>query len=80
MAETVEFTARIKNGIIKLPKRYKALANAMVKIILQKKEAEKPHVDKDNLIRLIVEIQEKGIFNSIKDPLRWQKEQRDEWD
>lgn len=79
MAEAVEFTAKVKDGVIKLPERYKALANAFVKIILLKKE-QKLRSNKKEVIESLTKVQGKGIFSTIEDPVKWQREQRDEWE
>jgi len=78
----VEFETHVENGMIKIPEKYKEIADGDLKIIILKQEqtanisAKKKH---PNLKALLSQIQEKNIFHSINDPEKWQETVRDEW-
>ncbi len=76
--KALEFHTKIHEGIIQLPEKFKAWANAQVKIILLM-EADTPLQDDAEINQLIAEIQARNPFRSIEDPIAWQNQLRDEW-
>jgi hypothetical protein len=78
----VEFETHVENGIIKIPEKYRQMAEGDLKIIILKKE-EKPDVTTKqkvtNIKRLLKQIKSKNIFQDIENPGKWQKAIRDEW-
>ena len=78
----VEFETYVENGIIKIPEKYRQMAEGDLKIIILKEE-EKPDVPTKqkvtNIKRLLKQIKEKNIFRDIENPGKWQKAIRDEW-
>jgi hypothetical protein len=78
----VEFVTDAENGIIKIPEKYRKIAEGNLKIIILKEE-EKPEIPGKqkiaNIKKLLKQIREKGIFKDMKDPLEWQKATRNEW-
>lgn len=78
--KTKEFKARIKNGVIRIPKKYSEFENAEVKITLVD---ENDNLDKEKRkkerIELMKKIQEVNPFKKIEDPVKWQRELRNDW-
>ncbi len=77
--KTLEFTTKIKNGIIKIPERYSNLKDIDVNVILQMEDDKRNSNQTINIISALQEIRKKKIFNKIDDPLNWQREIRNEW-
>jgi hypothetical protein len=79
-----EFEAHAKDGIIKIPEEYREIAEGTLKIIVLKQE-QKPGTSKErqvklsNMKKLLKQIRDKNIFQSIADPQEWQRTIRDEW-
>jgi hypothetical protein len=78
----VEFETHVENGIIKIPEKYRQMAEGDLKIIILKEE-EKSNVPTKqkvaNIKRLLKQIKGKNIFQDIENPGKWQKTIRDEW-
>jgi hypothetical protein len=78
----VEFETHVENGIIKIPEKYRQMAEGDLKIIILKEE-EKSNVPTKqkvaNIKRLLKQIKSKNIFQDIENPGKWQKAIRDEW-
>lgn len=77
--KTLEFSTKIKNGIIKIPERYCNLKDIDVNVILQMEDDKRNSNQTINIISALQEIRKKKIFNKIDDPLNWQREIRNEW-
>lgn len=80
----VEFETHATGGIIQVPEEYKKIAEGDLKIIILKSEKNhnQPtgHQQKiSNMKKLLKQINDRNIFKSINDPLKWQKNIRDEW-
>ena len=80
----VEFETQARNGMIKIPEEYRQLADGDLKIIILKHD-KKPEPEISNqwknfhMKNLLMQIREKGIFQTIDDPVEWQRTIRDEW-
>jgi hypothetical protein len=78
----VEFETNAKNGMIKIPGKYREMAEGLLKIIILKEE-QKPKISSRNkyfnLKKLLNQVHRKNIFQSIDDPVEWQRAIRDEW-
>ena len=78
----VEFETHVENGMIKIPEKYKEIAEGDLKIIILKQE-QKPKISAKrkhfNIKKLLTQIREKNIFHSINDPEAWQRTVRNEW-
>ena len=75
----IEFEAEVKNGIIKIPEKYKELENAFLKIKIQPFNV-KPENNRKLKIKLLLEIIiRKNIFKNITSPEDWQRNLRNEW-
>lgn len=78
----VEFETHAENGIIKIPEKYRKIAEGDLKIIILKEEEKSKVPGKQkiaNIKKLLKQIQGKDIFQNIEDPLEWQKAIRNEW-
>ena len=76
----LEFNAKIENGVIHLPSKFREYDNAQVRIIiLAEKPAELSHGNQE-LLQAMLALQEMDVFATITDPVKWQREQRDEWE
>ena len=77
--KAIEFTTTIKNGIIRLPIKYKKFADSVVRIILLADEKKRKSISKkEKLEKLFAEATKKNIFKSIENPIEWQKKIRNE--
>ena len=75
----VEFETHIKNGIVKIPAKYRDMMAGNVKIILLKPEKKTKVPGKQNTTQLkrSRSIIEKGCdISSFGDPVQWQREVR----
>ena len=77
--KAIEFETQTRKGIIKIPKEYKELANAYVKIIILAEERDVKLEKKRKIKQLLKKIKTKKIFETIVNPSIWQKELRGEW-
>ena len=78
----IEFVGQANDGIIKIPARYKALANSLLRIILLTEEetVKAPESQKEKLKSLFRKAGKNKVFKKISNPSQWQKELRNEWD
>ncbi len=77
----IEFTAKIKDGVIHIPEKYKKLANQLARIIVLTEE-DKSNSTGQNLEAIqsvLAKLKERKVFREIKDPVLWQRSIRDEW-
>ena len=74
----MELTAKINNGVIRLPKKYKHLNNRTVKISISEEENEGKQ--KEKMKTALEEIIKRDVFKRISDPVKWQRELRNEWE
>ncbi len=78
----VEFETQVKNGIVKIPVKYREMMEGELKIILLKPEKKTQIPGKQKtaqLKKLLKQIQGKNIFRAITDPIEWQRAIRNEW-
>lgn len=78
--EALEFSTKIEDGIIRLPKQFEEYENTVVRIIIL---AEKPRNfsnKKEKLRAVLKKMQSVDIFRSISNPVEWQKKLRNEWE
>ena len=71
----IEFTAKIKNGVIHIPEKYKKLANQLARIIVLTEE-DKYNSTGQNLEAIqsvLAKLKERKVFREIKDPVLWQR-------
>ena len=77
---TIEFEAQVKNGIIKIPDKYKELENVFFKIKIQPQRMKSKNNKKLKIRHLLKIIIRKNIFKNITSPEEWQRNLRDEWE
>ena len=76
----IEFETHVKDGIIKIPDKYKELENTFLKIKIQP-HRKKSETNKKLKIKYLLEIIiKKNIFKNIVNPEEWQRNLRDEWE
>ena len=77
----IEFETKVNKGIINIPEKYIKLINGKIRIIILKSEDLSFGIqDRAEIIKLLNKIRNKGIFDKIDDPVKWQKECRNEWE
>jgi len=78
----VEFETHSKNGVIKMPSRYRDIAEENLRILILKQEklenASNRQRSLSGLKDLLKKIQDKNLFKGIENPLEWQRQIRDE--
>lgn len=77
--KAIEFQTKIENGIIKMPFQYSDYANSYVRVIVLTPESE-AKTGKKALLNAFFKLQEKDIFKRITNPVKWQKQLRNEWE
>lgn len=75
----IEFETTVKNGIIKIPSKFRNIWNSKIKVIIMKEEQLKKN-KRERLLNLLKEAADRKIFSEIKDAVKWQRKQRDEWE
>ncbi len=76
----IEFSGKIKNGQIVVPKKYQGLDNESVRIILLFDNVDKINQNKENLKKVFSKMKTEKMFSAIDNPVLWQKSIRDEWE
>lgn len=79
--KAIEFTAKIKNGVIQIPEKYKKLANQLARIIVLTDEENTPQSPQniDAIQSILTQLRDKKVFSEVTDPISWQRSIRDEW-
>jgi hypothetical protein len=75
----VEFSGKIKKGLIKVPKEFQD-SEEDVRVILLFDDAKKAMSKKDNLRNVLNKMKNEKMFATIDNPVLWQKQIRDEWE
>ncbi len=76
----LEFTVRIEQGIIRLPKQYNEYENAQVRIIMLVETPKNQLSQREKLLITFNKMKQQRMFQSIENPTKWQKQLRDEWE
>lgn len=79
--KAIEFRAKIVNGIIEIPKKYRKLTNQLARIIILTEDSELEDLtqDKESIQTILRELKTRQVFTQIQDPIAWQRSLRDEW-
>ena len=77
---SLEFTTKIEHGVIHLPKEFEEYENAIAHVTVTLEKPEDYKAKKERLFAAFKKAQEAGLFAEIEDPVKWQREMRDEWD
>lgn len=78
--EALEFSTKIEQGVIRLPKEFEAYNNTSVRIIILTERPLNALSDKEKLKEIMLKMGEKNIFSKIPNAVEWQRKIRDEWD
>ncbi|MCW5961361.1 MAG: hypothetical protein KIS76_14445 [Pyrinomonadaceae bacterium] len=78
--DSVEFTTKIEHGVIRLPKEFEELDDQVAHVTLTLETAVDAKEKKERLFAAFKKAQEIGLFSEIEDPVKWQRELRNEWD
>ncbi|MCY7353428.1 MAG: hypothetical protein LH606_22680 [Cytophagaceae bacterium] len=81
--QAIEIQATVKDGILQIPQLPAPLTDGNVKVIvLYEPQPETPqrNYDPKKMEAAFKAIAEKDIFSDIKDPVAWQRQQREEWE
>ncbi len=76
----LEFTAKIKHGIIHLPKEFEDYENAVAHVSITLETPEEKKAKKDRLFAAFEKLAKANPFAEIENPVEWQKKLRDEWE
>ena len=78
----VEFETYAKNGIIKVPEKYKDFMDGELKIIMLKQDEIAGSARNNKMADIkksLKQIRERNIFQRIDNPEEWQETLRNEW-
>ena len=78
--DVVEFSGKIEDGIIRLPKEYKHYDNTYARVIVLVDKPADVLTKKEKLLKALQGMKKVDMFSKIDDPTAWQKKQRNEWD
>lgn len=76
----LEFSGKIEQGIIRLPKQYEAYDNTYARIIILVEQPPQLLEKKEKLRLIFKKMEQIRMFSNINDPVEWQKQIRNEWD
>lgn len=74
----LEFSTKIEQGLIHLPKQFQELNNSYVRIIVLVETLPVQLSKKEKLLATFKKMQFRKMFASIENPVLWQKQLRDE--
>ncbi|NIM12313.1 MAG: hypothetical protein GTO45_09385 [Candidatus Aminicenantes bacterium] len=78
----VEFETYAKNGIIKIPEKYREFMDGELKIIMLKQDEIAGSARNNKMADIkksLKQIRERNIFQRIDSPEEWQETLRNEW-
>jgi hypothetical protein len=78
----LEFSTKIEKGLIKVPREFKNLDNAFVRIIILSENAIEENIDekKKKLKAAFMNLNKVKSLANIENPVEWQQELRNEWE
>lgn len=76
---TAEFSIKIEEGIIRIPVHLETYNDSFARVILITEESASLAERKRKLKEVVMKMQEISAFNSVDDPVVWQRQVRDEW-
>ena len=77
---SLEFTAKIEHGVIRLPKEFEEYDNAVARVVVSVESVDEKKARKERLFAAFEKLAEANPFADIKDPVEWQRKLRDEWE
>jgi penicillin V acylase-like amidase (Ntn superfamily) len=78
--DALEFSTKIEDGIIRLPQQFEAYENAFVRIIILSEKPKTLSKQKEKLKKAFKGMESVTVFQAIANPVKWQKQLRDEWE
>ena len=75
----LEFSTKIEQGLIHLPEQFQEYDNTFARIIVLVEKPVNGLSKKEKLLATFKKLQQTPIFDSIDNPVTWQKQLRDEW-
>ena len=75
--KTLEFLTVIENGVIHLPKQYEAFNNVKARVVIVSENGNVA-AKKARLLANFKKLQALNVFESIANPVEWQKYLKDE--
>jgi hypothetical protein len=76
----IEFSTKIEHGLIHLPKQFQEYDNSHVRIIVLVEQSKTALSKKEKLLATFKKMQQNRLFESIENPVKWQKQLRNEWE
>jgi hypothetical protein len=76
----LEFSTKIEHGLIHLPKQFQQYDNSHVRIIVLVEQYKTALSKKEKLLTTFKKMQQNRLFENIDNPVKWQKQLRDEWE
>ncbi len=76
----LEFSTKIEQGLIHLPKQFEEFNNTYVRIIVLVDTPPTQLSKKEKLLATFKKMKSHSMFASIENPVQWQKQLRDEWE
>ena len=76
----LEFTTKIEDGVIHLPKEFEDYENVVAHVVITLETPEESKEKKEKLFTVFEKMQKANLFRDIENPVEWQKKLRDEWE
>jgi hypothetical protein len=76
---SVEFTTQIERGVINLPREFAEYENSLARVTITVETPEEKAAKKEQLFAAFSKIREADLFREVGDPVKWQRNLRDEW-
>ncbi len=77
---SLEFTTKIEQGVIHLPKEYGEYQNSVARVVITLETPEDKAKKKEKLFAVLKEMRKVDMFRDIENPVEWQRNLRNEWD
>jgi hypothetical protein len=77
---TLEFSTKIEHGLIHLPFLDESYDNSYVRVIIILEKPDNQIHKKEKLLTAFQKMRNYTMFQSIANPVTWQKQLRDEWE
>lgn len=78
--QALEFSGKIENGVIRLPKEYEEYDDAYARVIMLVEKPDDLLAKKEKLRMTFQKMKKVDMFKKIENPTLWQKEIRDDWE
>lgn len=77
---SLEFTTKIEQGVIHLPKEYEEYQNSVARVVITLETPEDKAKKKEKLFAVFKKMRKVDMFRDIENPVEWQRNLRNEWD